>query len=449
MLLRLASLISLLLLPMAPLQAATIEPHNDPFLGCVVRLSGQIESGDAEKLTEVMISLFGKDEYSDTRRWRAPDNMARLCLDSPGGSLPEAVRILDTMRGTLGTAIARGSSCLSACSIVFMGGTVETEGDAGRWVSRKLHAGGKLGFHAPALVAPNRNYSAEEVNAAFKIAVRSIGVVLERSALLQLSDSLVAEMLKTPPESFFYIDTVGKAARWRIPVVGSVRPAELNQLAISNACNAYSDAYSDVSLDRFASQANPGVDRWGWPPARINADGAQLEGFGQEGALSCILNHDPSAPISDETQMFTSYAWAQLGEDDIGFEVSATSFFDRATPLASLIRSRDDQIETRPVGDFAPVERRSNAATCYVFRGSEKRDQDPCQHSITRQLLENMSEYWIEEFVWPSGAKTVLDRSGNDMRLNGNAVKTIWSDKPIDGDCYLNTASGNTFCHKS
>lgn len=50
----------------------------------------------------------------------------------------------------------------------------------------------------------------------------------------------------------------------------------------------------------------------------------------------------------------------------------------------------------------------------------------------------------IAQFMWPSGAKTVVLRSGSRVEVNG--ARTYPREDPQHGTCFRNGASGNDFC---
>jgi hypothetical protein len=78
----------------------------------VIALGGDIEDGDAAA-TEAMI----KSANDDGRL------VSALRLDSPGGSLAEAIKLAELIRrAKLPTIVAAGSRCASACFIVFAAG---------------------------------------------------------------------------------------------------------------------------------------------------------------------------------------------------------------------------------------------------------------------------------------------------------------------------------------
>jgi hypothetical protein len=79
----------------------------------------------------------------DQQRQRDLSNVPRLCLNSPGGDYREGLRVAGyLMEKSVGTAVAEGGECYSACAIIFMGGTFPWKGELNRY----LHVRGILGF---------------------------------------------------------------------------------------------------------------------------------------------------------------------------------------------------------------------------------------------------------------------------------------------------------------
>ncbi|MDA7429291.1 hypothetical protein PGB28_12540 [Primorskyibacter aestuariivivens] len=429
-------------------EAAEINAYDDPYMGCIVKIEGVIQPGDAKVLERVLKAELIRRGARGDRFEYMNENGHRICLDSPGGSFSEGLRMAELIQGAMGTAVPRGARCESACAVVFMAGSQSTESDAGVVANRKLHAGARLGFHAPSLEVAEGAYSEAQVNKAYKIAVFGLGQLMARMSDMKLSQTLIAEMLKTPPEEMFYVDTVHKAGRWLIPVVGTVRPSEITPLAVSNACNSYYAWTGDrLATNGFGFDPDP-AQRWGWSPQISNRSGrieAVMDGFGQEGSLNCKLYVDPAAGANDADGLWGQYASIRMGEDGIGFEASAATFFDPRTPLAALVRPEDANVTTRDVMAHTPTDRSTEQGTCYVFKGSQRLDFDPCGFERSIQVQSNLSERDVSTFTWPSGAKTVVERGG-DTKINGREAKTIWSDKPVKGDCWLNIGSGNTFC---
>lgn len=215
-------------------QSAEISFRTDTSTGCTIHLKGLITEGDSENLKKIYIENITSN--SSITQFGVG---ARICLDSPGGSLVEAFKIFDFL--TSGTAnaftyVPKGASCESACAIAFLAGGA---GYYGSSPARAIHPKAKLGFHSPDLVIPDGNYNKAQVSKAYSIALETISrlIKLRRTALADrtmLPSSVLETMLRTPPDEMFYVETVGQAAQWGIsifPVKAPENFSELNWLA--------------------------------------------------------------------------------------------------------------------------------------------------------------------------------------------------------------------------
>lgn len=100
-----------------------------------IRAAGQIQEGDADRLT----ALVRRDQLN------SEDNYV-VRLNSTGGLLLEGLRLGTAIRDmALETLVARGDECASACALAFLGGTERHA--TGTGVARRLEVGGVLGFH--------------------------------------------------------------------------------------------------------------------------------------------------------------------------------------------------------------------------------------------------------------------------------------------------------------
>ena len=228
-----------LLIQLSPSSAAEIEPVENHPLGCEYKLSGLINNGDAKKIDEV---LGGNDWLEVAARgWK-------ICLDSPGGSFVEGVELAKTFaNNSIGTVVAQSNVCESACAIAFMGGSYFNPEGENRYVSRTIHPTAKLGFHAPALLIPEGSYSKEEVDKAYSIALSAVVELSEMRALgYEIRESLFKAIVTTPFESMHYVDTVGKALRYKIGVVGMNISSDNVQSVATNVCDNAVIAIDDV-----------------------------------------------------------------------------------------------------------------------------------------------------------------------------------------------------------
>jgi len=131
--------------------------------GCFVVLRGEIVQGDAGRLRSLVVRNVVENRAT-----------LGLVLDSNGGSVVEAFRMIDVVReamldtslddiGPAGVKSRR--TCVSACALVFMAG-------ANRWYSP--WKGDRLGFHRPYFRSDSGNASARELAEAQGVAMRRV-----------------------------------------------------------------------------------------------------------------------------------------------------------------------------------------------------------------------------------------------------------------------------------
>lgn len=218
-----------------PAWAAVFELKTDPLSRCWVTMQGEILDNDLEGLRHA----FTKPQsltYLEQRALNGP-LPDFLCLDSAGGSFHGALKIArHVAKLGLTTMIGDGMSCLSACAIIFMAGTDYYEGQHSK--SRYLDVGGRLGFHAPRLIGPDRApFDREDFERAYVQAIRDVSDFLDLMFRVDFPNTLAAEMMRTPsdPARYFFIDTVDKAGYWRFDILGYTVPA-LSPQTVSDAC---------------------------------------------------------------------------------------------------------------------------------------------------------------------------------------------------------------------
>lgn len=172
---------------------------------CDYQLSGMITPGDAALLSDVQIGMG---------HWPG-----RMCLDSPGGSFAEAVRILEELWSrNIETVVAPSARCLSACAIVFMGGGSVMGTGSVRDTARILYPGADLGFHGPSLQLPDRNdHPSADVERAFELALEAIGRLYAWNQTIDdgiaaIPDFLMSLVLETPGDQMYHARTVADAA---------------------------------------------------------------------------------------------------------------------------------------------------------------------------------------------------------------------------------------------
>jgi hypothetical protein len=164
-----------------------------------------------------------------------------------------------------GTAVGANMICKSACALAFMGGSTASAGIEGSDdTDRVLHPRGLLGFHAPSLDVPEGQYDEATVAKAYWVALQALQALSEtRNTVFRgyvpgtdqatyfryrFPESLLLEMLGTPPDQMRYVRTVGEASRWDIRI-GPIRFPELTApfARFASACDNAAGYWSELT----------------------------------------------------------------------------------------------------------------------------------------------------------------------------------------------------------
>ncbi len=323
-------------------RAATITAHDDPVMGCNILVSGVIVEGDADTLRALIEEQDARSNwFSDAT---SPSGQ-RICLRSPGGSLTEGLKMASVIKSAghgmgRGTAVPEGATCLSACALTFMAGSwFHPEGET--WSpNRVMHPTATLGFHAPILRVREMQYTAENVTEAYSLALDSLAEIIKRRAEERyvFAESLFVNMLAySGEENFYYIDTVGKAARNRIAVAPTGANLQDVDDAILNLCASAEAAL----LDRPAEDLLEYLEVM---PAAIEQRAGALFaslpfGFREEASEGCSIRfHEPEEWQFRERDLGAFLGTASIGEDQMDrvTYVSASQTFPPSTPLSEL-----------------------------------------------------------------------------------------------------------------
>lgn len=212
--------------------------------GCDVRLSGEVEAGDASKLAAALRAVDWNSAPAKRPRIETEityfqgRDIPRLCLDSPGGSFSEAIKFLTETLHTVSYAsvLEPLAECYSACALIFLGGHLHS-GDGYIEHYRRLDVSSKLGFHAP-YVAPaaTQNVDPVLIGKSYREGVQAVADLLDRDPIL-FPRSLLAEFLRVGPDEFYTLDRVGQLAAWHIGLTGYRRPTAMTEKQIEHVCN--------------------------------------------------------------------------------------------------------------------------------------------------------------------------------------------------------------------
>lgn len=209
-------------------QAATMEVVARP--DCNLLLHGRIAAGDAAALAKLP--------------------HGSICLDSEGGDLDEALKIIDLMSvdgPRVATVIGPHEACRAECALVFLAGRA-TEYHSVTFPNRSLHVAGILEFRSPGLAPSESTASGAIVAATYSESVASVSKILkrehehgdptgfdpiDRNRTFPLS--LLLQILGAEPGHAFQLDTIDQAGRWGVQL-DALPPIEATDAMLLQAC---------------------------------------------------------------------------------------------------------------------------------------------------------------------------------------------------------------------
>lgn len=258
----------------ADISVSDEQQFSGRLYSATIMIDGPIEVGDYDKIVRELSRIDGY-EYGFN------DGPTKVKLNSPGGSYPEGLRIGGLLREKgIGTYVADGSICYSACAIIFMHGTVLLDGE--RYLNRSIHPTARLGFHAPYLVLPDDTVPTRDmVVASYSAALWSVSDLIESVGTV-FSEELLMKMLRVPPNDMLLVETYGDLLAWDIALDrATVQPLRrVTHAQILMACKTIYDLEEGRRPQTGLSEAQALVDR-GHGPRHIgtNANGDEIYRF--------------------------------------------------------------------------------------------------------------------------------------------------------------------------
>ena len=265
---------------------------------CQIEIVGEIESGDTETLALVLQEA-------------STNGVLTLCLNSPGGEYFEALKMIKLILdrdSSIGTLLPDGAQCYSACALLFLAGHYERKN--GVEPLRRLSVSAKLGFHSP-YINPGATVSDPALLArAHQAGIQAIGELLSLSRDNLYPESLLIEVLSKGPTEFFNIDTIDKAGKWSIDLVGFKRPQKLDSRMVFQACANAMDWTAPGFSQSNDEMASPLQFRNGL--ARV-----QFGGFGDEALWTCVADVYDGGPNGQYLQVQWDGGGDELADGEV------------------------------------------------------------------------------------------------------------------------------------
>lgn len=396
---------------------------------CTYSLSGEIVEGDGARLIAALQSGPQDNDFG---------SFGILCLDSPGGSYAEAIKMIDALKEKpAGTYIREGAQCLSACSLVFMAGRVNQH-ETGPMRHRHLHINGKLGFHSPALNFPEGIYDKAVVDAAYRSALKSLSLAVDKLLLQNDADgtpwmkpSLVSLMLATPAESMAYVSTIDDIGRWEVNIVPDIS-VDKSRLDLREGCNnllAWRKDEPAQGAQRVNESANiEKIPRQNYVPEqyRVIEQGMYNEG------CTFTLDFVPGANFIRAVPFFEIDNQAPAGMSPYQFLKPETKLSAVPEALAAL-------------SSGVPV---ASGSRCRITNPeTQVLSESPCTLNRMPPIRDDMVA--TDQYVWPDQTKTVVSEMKDGSWLINGSAALRHTDQTRSGTptCYLNSKTRNSFCY--
>jgi hypothetical protein len=219
--------------------AADISAHANanrmgpPFM---IRLSGEIVSGDSEQLARLL------ERLKNTPVECAGCSFAFVEMSSPGGLLSEGLRIGYLLQQhNVGTIVRAGQSCLSACALAFLGGT-RGHSVGGQSPDRAIEVGARVGFHSFYL-SKSAADRLERLGADHLAGIDQGKIVssllIAYAVDMRIDPALIGKILPTRQEEFVFVETVEDLLNLDIKPLNLPSPKAVSATHAVHACNHY------------------------------------------------------------------------------------------------------------------------------------------------------------------------------------------------------------------
>lgn len=276
-----------------------LDPRK-PIVSHVVRLTGAIEPRDAEKLRGILTTL----RSTTTRDAALP--LATLELSSNGGDMLEGIKLGYLAREfDVATLVRKGDTCLSACALVFLGGT-SAKALPAPTPDRRVEIGGRVGFHNfstdPAAVSSAaRGDPTDLVARGFGLGRAGAAALVRFAADMGVDIDFMADIIGRPADQWHYIETVRDFLDVRACPVGRLPSPGTPERQAVNICNLATGWSKPVDPSRLQSMSTPEARRH-----LIEHVQANVAAFNMPGPLATQL--EALAKSRDQRLVDTVYA---------------------------------------------------------------------------------------------------------------------------------------------
>lgn len=294
---------------------------------------------------------------------------------------------------------------------------------------------------------PGGEFSAADVADTYDVAVSSVvdfialaNKTAPWSMTPMVKSDLIEQMFATPGDELFYIDTVEKAARWEIELVGVNFPSRIDEAHAFYACE--NTLQWRVGLQPEPFSFTEMMMSWPTEPlAKLVSEEGQLQVFdvtsrkaGYASAGCLIIYRSDGRLTTCAVDQYTGARWGsgdcRPNEEYETEWVSPLAVFKADTPITAL-RSPPSTERTR--------------VECVVKSTSQAiLDDEVCDARIAFEYEADGSASVLQVLIWPTGNQTVVRSGRGSHSVNGAPAERQY----LEGfwGCYLNSATRNTLC---
>jgi hypothetical protein len=251
---------------------------------------------------------------------------------------------------------------------------------------------------------------------------------------------LIEQMFGTPGDELFYIDTVEKAARWEIDLVGVSYPSRIDEAHAFYACE--NTLQWRVGLQPAPFSFTETMMSWSTEPyAKLVSEEGQLQIFDVTSrkagyaSAGCLINYRSDGRLT--TCAVDEYTGARWGRGDCVLNeeyetewVSPLAVWKADTPIT--------QLRNPPGAERIRVK-------CVVKSPSQAiLDDEVCDARIAFEYEADGAANVLQVLIWPTGNQTIVRSGRGSHSVNGAPAERQY----LDGfwGCYLNSATQNTLC---
>ncbi len=213
--------------------SAQISRSSDPE--CRIDIVGPIAVGDFNRLT-VHREFLMEPGVEGT-------NQSIVCLDSPGGSVVDGLKIAEFfLNEGVSTRVRANKKCLSICAIMFMMGNIRA-GELSQ-ISRRIHVTSELGFHRPYIRLDDaKSFTSGTVEEIFDLGMETIFEMMTLATRptpygggLMMEPSLVRTMTGTARNDMYIVKRIEELIHWKIEVDGLPKIKQPTEFNLVFAC---------------------------------------------------------------------------------------------------------------------------------------------------------------------------------------------------------------------